>query len=96
MSPNGLFLLTIYEHVLNVFDLYDIADLKNMIRRSSNYLPCPNGQVFDDVTSKTENLMPQNMDILYTIRRVFKRRLRKTSVPISKNACTKRYKGSKF
>ena len=40
--------------------------------------------------------MTQNMDILYTIRRVFKRRLRKTSEPISENASTKRYKGSKF
>ena len=50
----------------------------------------------DDVTSKTENLMAQNMDILYTIRRVFKRRLRKRSEPISGNASTKRYKGSKF
>ena len=46
--------------------------------------------------SKTENLVTQNMDILYTNRRVFERRLRKTLVPISENASTKRYESSKF
>ena len=77
---------------------YDLSDHKIINRTLWNYLPDASGNifVFDDVTSKMKIFMKENIDILYTNRRVFWRRLRKRSVTISKNLIIKSYKVPKF